>query len=152
VDQVVAATNSGASTWVTYVHDATGRRMLSTNSAGEVRRFLVAPTPGTDLESPLLIADAYNAVAAGFVYLGDAPMLRLDGSGNVTYYLEDAMQSIVGETPYASSTTNNTSRFFYDGFGNARSTNGPAPSLPAGVDGDYRFQGAWLENGSGLYN
>jgi len=151
-DQVTAATNSGAGTWVTYAHDGAGHRTLSTNSAGEVRRFLVAPTPGTDLESPHLIGDAYGGVAAGFVYLGDTPLLRFDGSGNVTYYLEDSMGTILGEAPYASPTTNNTSRFFYDGFGNSRVTNGPAPTVPSGVDGDFRFHGAWLETGSGLYN
>ncbi len=41
---------------------------------------------------------------------------------------------------------------FYDGFGNSRATNGPAPTIPTGAGGDFRFQGAWLEDGSGLYN
>jgi hypothetical protein len=34
-----------------------------------VRRLLVAPTPGTDLESPLLIANASGALQQGYVYL-----------------------------------------------------------------------------------
>src|ERR1041385_107873 len=65
VDQVTAVTKSTASTWVTYVPDGEGRRTISTNSAGTVRRFLVAHTPQTDLESPLLLANANASVQAG---------------------------------------------------------------------------------------
>ncbi len=30
--------------------------------------------------------------------------------------------------------------------------NGPAPTIPTGTGGDFRFHGAWLEEASGLYN
>ncbi len=150
VDQVTAVTN-GAS-WVTYRHDANGRRTVSTNSAGTVRRLLVAPTPGTDLESPHLIANAGGMVQQGYVYLGDEPLLRYTTSGTAGYYLEDGMGSVIGLAPASSPSTANTTRLFYDGFGNARATNGPAPSIPSGAGGDFRFHGAWLEEGSGLYN
>jgi RHS repeat-associated protein len=149
-DQVTAVTNGV--TWVTYVQDATGRRTVSTNSAGTVRRLLVAPTPGTDLESPQLIADGSGAMQQGYVYLGDKPMLRYTGSGTAVYYLEDGMGSVIGLAPSSSPSPANTTCLFYDGFGNSRGTNGPAPTIPTSAGGDFRFQGAWLETGSGLYN
>jgi RHS repeat-associated protein len=150
LDQVTAVTNG--TSWVTYAHDANGRRTVSTNSAGTVRRLLVAPTPGTGLESPQLIADDTGAVQQGYVYLGDSPILRFATSEAVAYYLEDGMGSVIGIAPSASPTAGNTTTLFYDGFGNSRATNGPAPSIPAGAGGDYRFHGAWFESGSGLYN
>jgi RHS repeat-associated protein len=149
-DQVTAVTN-GAS-WLTYRHDANGRRTVSTNSAGTVRRLLVAPTPGTDLESPQLIANAGGTVQQGYVYFGDEPLLRYTSSGTAGYYLEDGMGSVIGLAPSSSPSTANTTRLFYDGFGNARATNGPSPTIPIGAGGDFRFHGAWLEEGSGLYN
>ena len=150
VDQVAAVTNGA--TWVTYRHDANGRRTVSTNSAGTVRRLLVAPTPGTDLESPHLIANASGTVQQGYVYLGDDPILRYTTNGTAAYYLEDGMGSVIGLAPASSPSTANTTRLFYDGFGNGRGTNGPAPTMPTGTGGDFRFQGAWFESDSGLYN
>ncbi len=149
-DQVAAVTNGAA--WVTYRHDANGRRTVSTNSAGTVRRLLVASTPGSDLESPHLIANASGTVQQGYVYLGDDPILRYTTSGTASYYLEDGMGSVIGLAPASSPSTANTTRLFYDGFGNGRGTNGPAPTIPTGTGGDFRFQGAWLETDSGLYN
>jgi RHS repeat-associated protein len=142
---------NGAS-WVTYRHDANGRRTVSTNSAGTVRRLLVAPTPGTDLESPQLIANASGTVQQGYVYLGGDPILRYTTNGTAAYYLEDGMGSVIGLAPATSPSTANTTRLFYDGFGNGRGTNGPAPTIPTGTGGDFRFQGAWLETDSGLHN
>jgi len=149
-DQVVAVTN-GAN-WVTYAHDASGSRTISTNSASVVRRLLVAPTPGSDLESPHLIANAGGTVQQGYVYLGDDPILRYSTGGTAAYYLEDGMGSVIGIAPATSPGTGNTTRLFYDGFGNTRATNGPAPSIPSGTGGDFRFHGAWLEEQSGLYH
>ena len=87
-DQVTAVTNATSSTWVRYVHDAAGRRTISTNSSGTIRHFLVAPAPGSDLESPHLIANGSGTLQQGYVYVGDEPVLRYDGSGTATYYLE----------------------------------------------------------------
>src|SRR3954467_2580586 len=69
-DQLTGYTNSTAGSWVTYLHDATGRRTVSTNSAGVVRRFLVASTPETDLESPQLDSDGGGTLKQGYVYVG----------------------------------------------------------------------------------
>ncbi len=145
-DQVTAVTN-GAN-WVTYVHDASGRRTISTNSSGVVRRLLVAATPGTGLESPLLIANGSGTMQQGYVFLGDQPLLRFDSAGNPVYYLEDAMGSI------STLISNNISigDFKYDGFGNIRSISGTSTNAPSTVSGDFRFHGVWLEERSGLYN
>lgn len=151
-DQVSAFTNSTAGTWVTYRHDATGRRTISTNSAGTVRRFLVAATPSGSLPNTLLVANAAGSLQQAYIYLGDRPIQRHDSTGATAYYLEDAMGSFIGLAPSSSPSPANTTRLFYDGFGNARATNGPAPGVPAGVAGDFRFQAGWLEQGSGLYN
>lgn len=152
IDQVTAATNSTDGTWVTYLHDVAGRRTMATNSAGIVRRLLVAPTPGSDLESPHLIANASGSAQQGYVYLGDDPILRYSSSGTAAYYLEDGMGSVIGIAPATSPGTENTTRLFYDGFGNTRATNGPSPTIPSGTGGDFRFHGAWLETESGLYH
>lgn len=145
-DQVASVTNGGA--WVSYVHDASGRRTVSTNSASVVRRFLVAPTVGSDLESPQLIANASGAVQAGYVYLGNDPILRYDTSGVPVYYLEDAMGSVAA---LANAGGSKIASFNYDGFGNLRSATGTT-NAPTGTGGDFRFHGAWFEEGSGLYN
>jgi RHS repeat-associated protein len=149
-DQVHAVTNGAA--WVTYTHDAGGRRTFSTNNASVVRKFLVASTPGTDLESPQLIANASDGVQQGYVYLGDDPILRYGTGGAASYYLEDGMGSVIGLAPASGPSTVNTTRIFYDGFGNTRTTAGPAPTIPTGTGGDFRFHGAWLEEQSGLYH
>jgi hypothetical protein len=100
-----------------YVHDAIGRRTLSTSYQGSttVRRFFVAPTPGTDLESTHLLANVAAVVQQGYVYVGDDPLLRFDTNGTATYYLEDAMGSIIG---LADSNGQAAATFQYDGFGN----------------------------------
>ncbi|HWQ92087.1 MAG TPA: RHS repeat-associated core domain-containing protein [Clostridia bacterium] len=145
-DQVAAATNG--LNWVTYTHDASGRRTFSTNHAGQVRKFLVAPTPGTDLESPQLIASAGGAFQKGYVYLGHYPLLRFDGASNAVYYLEDGMGSVAA---LVDSEQALLASFNYDGFGNVRSQSGETEP-PGDTGGDFRFHGAWLEEASGLYN
>jgi RHS repeat-associated protein len=62
------------------------------------------------------------------------------------------MGSVIGMAPASNPGTGNTTRLFYDGFGNSRATNGPAPTIPSGAGGDFRFHGAWLEADSGLYH
>jgi RHS repeat-associated protein len=149
-DQLAAVTNGA--TWTTYSHDAQGRRTKSADSTGAQRRFLVAGTSATDLESPQLIADSTNGLKQGYVFIGDDPILRYDDAGNRVYYLEDAMGSVIGLAPHSSPGTANTTKLFYDGFGKTRMTNGPAPSLPTGTGGDFRFHGAWWESATDLYH
>jgi RHS repeat-associated protein len=149
-DQLTAVTNGA--TWTTYSHDAQGRRTKSADNTGAQRRFLVAGTPGTDLESFHLIADSTNGLKQGYVFVSDDPVLRYDSSGNRVYYLEDAMGSVIGLAPHSSPGTANTTKLFYDGFGKTRQTNGPAPTLPSGTGGDFRFHGAWWESATDLYH
>lgn len=145
-DQVTAVTNG--TDWVTYHHDATGRRTASTNNAGTVRKFVVAPTPNTDLESPLLVANASGNVQQGYVYIGYQPLMRYETNGTPVYYLEDAMGSIAA---LADANGNKSASFSYDGFGNFRNLSGTT-NAPNGTLGDFRFHGAWLDTDTGLYN
>ncbi len=43
-------------------------------------------------------------------------------------------------------------RFNYDSFGNLRNASGTGASLPGNAGGDFRFQGQWLDEATGLYN
>jgi RHS repeat-associated protein len=43
-------------------------------------------------------------------------------------------------------------QFNYDSFGNLRNASGAAASLPGNAGGDFRFQGQWLDEATGLYN
>jgi RHS repeat-associated protein len=151
-DQLTAVTNTSNGTWIKYTHDGKGRRTVSTNSSGVVRRFLVASSPGAGLESPLMVADASGNLQQGYVYTGYEPVMRYDAGGAVTYYLEDGIGSIIGLAPGSNPTTANTTRLFYDSFGNERGTNGPSPAIPPGTGGDFRFQGSWLETETGIYH
>lgn len=150
-DQVTAVTNGSANS--VYSYDAGGRRVQASDSNGTVlRRFVMASTGDNSLDSPVLVADGSGNVQQGYVYAGDVPLFRFDSSGNVTYYLEDAMGSVIGLAPNSDPSTSTTTRLFYDGFGKTRETNGPAPVISASVGGDFRFQGVWLESATELYH
>jgi RHS repeat-associated protein len=114
------------------------------------RRFILATADGT-LELPILVANASGVVQQAYVYEGDVPLMRADAAGNLTFYLEDAMGSVVGLAPASNPSGSTTTRLFYDGFGNTRATNGPSLVVPAGAGGDFGFHGAWMEAASGLY-
>jgi len=130
----------------TWAFDAQGRR---TRVDGVEQ--LVAPTPGTSLESPWLVMDASGAARVGYVYAGEHALARYDAiTGARVYYLSDAMGSViglVGDSPVDRATIH------YDGFGNVRRTGGVAAlaALPSEKGGDFRFQGMWSDAGTGLY-
>jgi len=145
-DQLTAVTN-GAN-WTNYIFDATGRRVKATDQSGAQRRFLVAPAPGSDLESPHLVADSGNSLQVGYVHIGGEPLLRFNASGNPVYYLEDAMGSVIGLVSNGTS----VATFNYDGFGKLRSASGSSTNAPNGTGGDFRFHGQWLEAASGMYH
>jgi RHS repeat-associated protein len=88
------------------------------------------------------------------VYLGTQPILRFEsvGSSSRVYYLEDGIGSVIGLAPQGSPDTSNTTRLFYNGFGSTRSTNGPAPTIPSGTEGDFRFHAAWWESATHFYH
>jgi RHS repeat-associated protein len=43
-------------------------------------------------------------------------------------------------------------QFNYDSFGNLRNASGTGAFLPGNAGGDFRFQGQWLDEATGLYN
>jgi RHS repeat-associated protein len=137
----------GGDTAMSFSWDAEGRRVGATSAAGE-RRYLIAPMPGSGLESPHLVTDGAGNMAAGYVYAGPLPLLRFGPEGPV-YYLTDGMGSVVGLTDGAGAVAAELS---YDAFGNLRSSEGPQGEVPAAVGGDFRFHGAWLDAELGLYN
>jgi RHS repeat-associated protein len=140
----------------TYTFDAAGRRTRS--GGGVTRRFVVAPTAGTDLEVTHLVTDGAGAVQALYVYHGDQPVVRftVDANGvpvNPVYYLEDAQGSITALV----TSTGAVTRFRYDGFGQGRTPAGhtdpaAAGTFPTGAGGDFRFHGMWLEADTGFYH
>lgn len=139
--------SAGGDSTMSFSWDAEGRRVLATSAAGE-RRSLIAPMPGSGLESPHLVTDGAGNLAAGYVYAGPLPLLRFGPDGPV-YYLTDGMGSVVGLTDGAGTVAAELS---YDAFGNLRSSEGPQREVPAAVGGDFRFHGAWLDAELGLYN
>jgi RHS repeat-associated protein len=147
-DQLTAVTN-GAN-WTNYVFDAAGRRVRASDQSGAQRRFLVAPAPDTDLECVHLVADSGNNLKAGYVFVGDDPLIRFDagGSNSRVYYLEDAMGSVIGLV----SNGVGIATFSYDGFGKLRRVTGSGTNAPSGAGGDFRFHGAWLETVTDLYH
>ncbi len=145
-DQLRAVTNGG--TWVTYAHDGVGRRTLATNSAGVVRRFVAANTPGTELASPHLISDQSGNVQQGFVYFGDQPLMRFGATGAPVYYLEDALGSVAA---LADTGGVKIATFEYDSFGGLRGGSG-ATNMLAAVGGDFRFHGMWFEAETSFYH
>jgi RHS repeat-associated protein len=85
----------------------------------------------------------------GYVFAGEHPLFRYDQvTGQRIYYLQDAMGSTIG---LANGTAAATSTIRYDAFGNESSAVGGLTALPPTAAGDFRFQGMWLDSGTGLY-
>ncbi|MEM9189324.1 MAG: putative Ig domain-containing protein [Myxococcota bacterium] len=124
-----------------YAFDGEGRRERVDNGTTE-RRYLIAPSPGAGYESVHAVLDELNALVMAYVYIDDQPLLRFDSAGNATYYLEDAMGSIVG---LAGATGASTAVFHYDAFGNLLASSGSASTLLTSTLGDFRFHAMWLD-------
>ena len=152
-DHVVAIADEVAATSTHFAFDAAGRRVArEERDAGGTPtaelRFATAPTLAAGLDSPHLVTDAAGAPVGGYVFDGEHPLARYDATGDATYYLRDAMGSVIGLVDGAGT---GSARIHYDGFGNVRRTDGALAALPAGRGGDYRFQGMWLDPYAGLY-
>ncbi len=147
-DRLTAVENETSGNTIQYTYDGQGRRVAATEGTSQ-RRFLVAPAMGGGLESTDLISDANGNLISNYVYAGgSSPFMRLDASGNPIYYLTDAMGSTIG---LADGTGASAAKFNYDSFGNLRSSSGAAANTGI-AGGDFRFQGQWLEQGTGIYN
>jgi fibro-slime domain-containing protein/RHS repeat-associated protein len=145
----LTSVQGGSAGTVAYTYDANGRRVAASDGLDGSRHYLTAPTAADGLDSPYLVTDGSGNLSAGYVYVGSTPLMRFNSSGQPVYYLEDAMDSVVG---LADSIGNAVAKFDYDSFGNIRSSSGSATSPPTGLGGDFRFQGAWLDRATGLYN
>jgi RHS repeat-associated protein len=122
-----------------------GRRIES-RVGNQTRKFLVAPGVGSGLDMLESMADGAGNLLTNYVYAGIQPLVRLDASGNSIYYLTDGMGSVIGLTDGEGVLV---ASFRYDGFGNLILSSGTATTP---MDGDFRFQGQWLEEATGIYH
>ena len=140
-DNLIEQVKDGAGqVLVEYDYDSSGRRVEVKSAAGE-RDYIVAPSMGDGLESPQLVMDGNGNPLGAYVYAGNQPLMRFDGSGNPVYYLTDAMGSVIG---LAGAGGQDVARFNYDSFGK-RNASGTGASLPGNAGGDFRFQDSgWM--------
>jgi len=144
MEQLVAVETSSGT--ISYFYDGDGRRVEATLGANR-RQFLVAPTAGAGLESVFAVSDGNGAEIMSFSYVGNRPLMRLDG-GSPIYYLTDRLGSTMMEVDGSGNIVGSVS---YDGFGNMRSVSGIAAAASAS-GGAFRFQGQWREDLTGLYH
>jgi RHS repeat-associated protein len=149
VDHLTSIQNQATGTSAQYSYDGLGRRVQARDPSGAERRFLVAPTLSEALESSHLITNGSGTVISAYIYWGADPLLRMDPDGQPVYYLEDGMGSVIA---LADGGGQAVASFLYDGFGNLRASSGPGQVPPPAAGGDFRFHGAWLESGTGLYH
>ncbi len=110
--------------------------------------FLTAPNPADALDSPHLVTGAAGSPQIGYVYDDRGPHSCYDASsGARTYYLRDAMGTVIALVGDDPTTVDGRATLHYGSFGNIRRTTGPSEltGLPAAVDGDFRLHGMWLE-------
>ena len=145
-DRLTSVENTTTGSAIEYLYDGQGNR-VGAIEGNEVRQFLVAPGMGSGLNSTDLIADVNGNLLSNYIYAGgSSPFMRLDASGNPVYYLTDAMGTTIG---LADRSGTKVGDFRYDSFGNLREEWGGAIGS---AGGDFRFQGQWLENSTGIYN
>jgi RHS repeat-associated protein len=145
-DRLTQVSNGTTGQSTQYLYDAQGRRM-GENSGTSQLRYLVAPSMGGGLDVQDLITDGSGNLLSNYIYVGAAPLMRLDANGNAVYYLTDGMGSVMG---LANGAGQSIARYNYDGFGNIRNSS-DSDNAASILGGDFRFQGQWLESESGLY-
>ncbi len=143
--QISSVALAGGST-IDYEYDHAGRR-IAASDASNSRRFLTVPSVAGGLDNPQAILDASDNIMQSYVYAGDAPLQRTDGSTTV-YYLTDGLGSVIGITDAAGNLLGSVK---YDAFGGQLDQTGDM-SLPAAAGGDFRFHGQWQEAATGLYH
>lgn len=149
MDNLLRVTRGGdtvaSETVARYAYDAQERR-TRTGDGTRDRRVVVAPVAHGSLEHTQAISDDSGTLLAGFVYAGDQPLMRYGADGPV-YYLTDAMGTVIG---LADGAGGSVASFHYDGFGNLQDSAGPMADLDPALGGDFRFQGQWQEESTGL--
>jgi RHS repeat-associated protein len=153
-DHLVRVADPAGTNETLWDFDAMGRRVRREDRSGGVttgaHRFQIAPTLSQSLESPHAVTDDAGHAQTEYVFAGEHPLFRYDATtGAVVYYLQDSMGSVIG---LADTTAASTSTIQYDGFGVERSETGMLATLPMSTGGDFRFQGMWLDSGTGLYH
>ena len=143
-DELIRVGRDGVLAWAASF-DANGRR-VTTTSYGPLgsteRRFLHAPALADGYEAPHLVTDDLGALQASYVYMGsEHALIRLSASGDETYYLRDAVGTVIATVDDAGTVT---ARFDYDAFGSGVASN-PAPLAATG--GDIAYQGMWRDAG-----
>ena len=146
-------TGTGAGT-LSYEYDGLGRRTGATvDSGSETERcdYLIAPAAqrlGLDMEVQHLATSAGATV--GWIYAGENPIMRFEGapgSATISYYLEDATDSIRAVLNAAGTVTE---QYDYDAFGNPLTGSDVPTSATTG--GEFGFHGAWRDAETGLYH
>ena len=145
-ESYLASAGSSSGT-TTYARDGAGRRVRTVDATGE-HRYLVGPSLGAGFESPHLVTGGSGATLAEYVYAGEHALSRVDAGGDETFYLRDAMGSVVGVVDSAGALTGTSA---YDAFGNVRGATGVLATVPSDTAGDFRFHGMWLDP-TGLYH
>ena len=138
----------GGSEVVEYAYDGAGRRVSMDDGAG-VRRYLVAPNVGDGFETAQAVTDASGNVLTRYVFAGEHPIARVGASGQVEYYLQDAMGSVIG---MASAAGSSVASIKYDSFGQVTSATGASASIDSTIGADFRYHGMQLDAPSGLYH
>jgi len=78
-----------------YEYDGVGRKVAAI-AGGTTRRYLTAPNLGDGFETPQAVVDEAGALVSSFVFAGEHPIARVGAGGEVEYFLQDAMGSVIG--------------------------------------------------------
>lgn len=145
LDRLTRVLDSTGAEVASYGYDVMGRRIQTQDADGSRRAVVAAVNDDTRPQTHLLMDN--QTVLAAFAFAHEKPLMRTGAEGTF-YYLHDANGTVIGLVDAAG---NDVADFTYDGFGNLRSSSGPAADLSTALGGDYRFHGEWLDGATDLY-
>ncbi len=132
--QVLSYNGSGRLTAVdstTYAYDGTGQRIGADDGTTQTSYAVAPSAQSLGVEIGLRYLEVTGSDTSAWVYAGENPIARLNPDGTMSYYLEDAMDSVIGLTDASGATTESYS---YDAFGNL---------LSGSATPDVGYHGAW---------
>jgi len=135
-DKATAITNSTGTT--TYAYDTDGRRVRQTSGSTSLQYVWDEASQYGDVVSEF---DSSDTLLTSYV-LGNNELVSQKRGGVVSYYLQDAQNSVRTLTDFTGAVTD---RYSYDAFGETRARVGSTPN-------DYRYAGQRFDSFSGLYN
>jgi RHS repeat-associated protein len=144
-DKVTRVLDDGVEV-IRYEYDGAGRRVAAYEN-GQRRNYLVTPNLGDGYETPQAVTSGDGAILEAYVFAGEHAITRFDATATPSYYLRDAMGSVIGMTDGSGALT---SEVQWDAFGNVRESSGDALSGAAG--GGFGLHGMWLDEATGLYH